>query len=245
MEVPANGDFHTWIPRSAIHTAVVRYGQIVTVDPREASSEKNWRLQAQLDADLDGSGRRGVLEGLLGSLRNPSELSKIEASVPHDVVITHDGKLLFAYAADEATLQATRHAIESVGDRDELGVRHIRVTHWDGKLDDWRQIEPSPATRAEKQAEEAAEGGAATVETRTLVTSAGNMIRVEFERSLLEWASELGVQCQVIDHPHLLSGQVGFTVTGPKRKLDEFADGLEAEERATIRTETSVMLSPL
>jgi hypothetical protein len=49
----------------------------------------------------------------------------------------------------------------------------------------------------------------------------------------------------VIDHPHLLSGQVGFTVTGSKRKLDEFAEGLRAEERATIRTETQVMLSPL
>lgn len=179
------------------------------------------------------------------SLRNPSELKRIEAGVPHDVVITHDGKLLFAYAANEATLQTTRHAIESVREQDGLGVRHIRVSHWDGKLDDWRQIEPPLATPAEKRAEEASERSAETVETRTLVVSAGNLIRVEFERSLLEWASELGVQCQVIDHPHLLSGQVGFTVTGAKRKLDEFADELEAEERATIRTETEVMLSPL
>jgi hypothetical protein len=53
------------------------------------------------------------------------------------------------------------------------------------------------------------------------------------------------VQCKVFEHPHLLKTQVGFTVTGPKRKLDEFAQGLKAEERAIVRTERAVMLSPL
>lgn len=53
------------------------------------------------------------------------------------------------------------------------------------------------------------------------------------------------MQCKVFEHPHLLKTQVGFTVTGPKRKLDEFAHGLQAEERAVFRTERAVMLSPL
>jgi len=216
----------------------------VSVDPRSASSEKNWRLRAELDAELGGSGRRGLLERLIGSLREPDELSKLEASVPRHVVITHDGKLLFAYASDEAELKATRRAVESVSKRDGLGVNRISVSHWDGKLDDWRQFDPPPAG-AQKHSAETAERDAETVETRTLVLSAGNFVRVELERSLQEWASELGVQCKVIDHPHLLNSQVGFTVTGPKRKLDEFAEGLRAEERATIRTETQVMLSPL
>jgi hypothetical protein len=216
----------------------------VSLDPRSASSEKNWRLRAELDADLGGSDRTGLLEGLVGSLRRSGELSKIEASVPHDVVITHDGKLLFAYAFDEAELSATRRAIEGVSERDGLGVKRIGVSHWDGKLDDWRQIDPPPEGKA-KRSEEVAERDADAVETRTLVVSSGNLIRVEFERSLQEWASELRVECKVIDHPHLLSSQVGFTVTGSKRKLDEFAEGLRAEERATIRTETQVMLSPL
>jgi hypothetical protein len=38
---------------------------------------------------------------------------------------------------------------------------------------------------------------------------------------------------------------VAFTVTGPRRKLDEFAEGLRAEELATMRAERTVMLSPL
>lgn len=210
-------------------------------DPRNDSTEKNWRLQAELDA----ADRRGVLENLVGSLRSPELLKEVEASVPRDVVITHDGKLLFAYAADEATLQTTRDAIESVIGRDGSMARSIRLSHWDSELDDWRQTDPPPTTPQEKQPDDAAEREADAVETRTLVASAGKLIRVEFEQSLLEWASELGVQCEVIDHPHLLTSQVGFTVTGPKRKLDEFSEGLKAEERATIRTETSVMLSPL
>jgi hypothetical protein len=216
----------------------------VSIDPRSASSEKNWRLRAELDANLGGSERTGLLEGLIGSLRRPSELSKLEASVPRDVVITHDGKLLFAYASDEADLRATRRVIEGVSERDGLSVKRLSVSHWDGKLDDWRQIDPPPEGEA-KRSEDTAERDAEAVETRTLVVSSGNLIRIEFERSLQEWASELGVECKVIDHPHLLSSQVGFTVTGSKRKLDEFAEGLRAEERTTIRTETRVMLSPL
>jgi len=34
-------------------------------------------------------------------------------------------------------------------------------------------------------------------------------------------------------------------VTGPKHKLDEFAQGLAAEERQTIRAEGLVLASPL
>jgi hypothetical protein len=73
----------------------------------------------------------------------------------------------------------------------------------------------------------------------------GRWIREEFEQSLSGWAQELGVACDIVEHPHLLSSQVAFTVTGPADKLDEFAAALKAEERATIRTETAVMASPL
>ena len=62
---------------------------------------------------------------------------------------------------------------------------------------------------------------------------------------MLDWAAQLGLECKLIEHPHLLTTQVGFTVTGPKRKVDEFSQGLAAEERTTIRTEGVVMLSPL
>jgi hypothetical protein len=60
-----------------------------------------------------------------------------------------------------------------------------------------------------------------------------------------EWAQRLGLECEVVEHPHLLTTQVVFTVTGPRRRIDEFVEGLRAEGWATIRTETAVMLSPL
>ena len=47
------------------------------------------------------------------------------------------------------------------------------------------------------------------------------------------------------EHPHLLSTQVAFTVTGPRRKLDEFAEDLRREEILTVRAQSEVMLSPL
>lgn len=213
-------------------------------DPRDAASEKNWKLRAEIEA-VDG---RSALEDMVGFLRRPAaakEAKAIEAAVPKDVVITHDGERLFAYAADEAAILATRGAIESASTRDALTARAISISHWDVELDDWRQIDPPPATPEQRQAAATAERDATLEETRTLVASAGRLVRAEFEQSLNEWASELGVQCKVFEHPHLLKTQVGFTVTGPKRKLDEFAQGLQAEERAVFRTERAVMLSPL
>jgi hypothetical protein len=200
--------------------------------------DQDWRLQAELDVRDSG----GVAH-LFGRLRGPDVVHDVQAAVPHDVVITHDGKLLFAYAAGEETITAARRAIEDVLRAD--GVQaSIRVSHWDQELETWRQTDP-PLSAAEERAEAAVERDADAIETRTLVASSGKMIRAEFEQSMLAWADKLGVQCTIIEHPHLLTTQVAFTVTGPKRKVDEFARGLTFEEGTTIRTENVVMLSPL
>jgi hypothetical protein len=207
------------------------------------SDEQDWRLKAQLAEVVDPG---GTLDHLLRHLRGgggPDLVHDLGAAIPHDVVLTHDGKLLFAYAADEATLTATRHAIEEVLAREQIEAS-IFISHWDDRLDTWRQTDPPP-TAAEQQSEEARERDAETVETRTLVASSGKMIRDGFEQSMLEWADKLGVQCTILEHPHLLTTQVGFTVTGPRRKLDEFSEGLQAEEAMTIRTEREVMWSQL
>jgi hypothetical protein len=208
-------------------------------EDRESSPEQDWRLQAEL-ATGDA---HGALHGLVGRLRGPDVVKEMQAEVPHDVVITHDGKLLFAYAADEATLAAARRAIEGVLERD--GIKStVRVSRWDNELDRWQQTDP-PASDEERRVQDAADRDADAVETRTLVTSSGNLVRTEFEQSMLAWAARLGLECNIIEHPHLLTTQVGFTVTGPKRRIDEFVQGLNAEGRATVRAETGVMLSPL
>jgi hypothetical protein len=203
------------------------------------SDDQDWRLEAELDVgDAHGGAGR-----LLGRLRGPDFVHDVEAAVPHDVVITHDGNLLFAYASGEATITAARAAIEDALRADGVGAS-IRISHWDDERDIWRQTDPPP-TAEEQRIQDAHERDDDVVETRMLVASAGKMIRAEFEQSMLAWAEKLGLQCTIIEHPHLLTTQVGFTVTGPKGKIDEFSRGLQSEEKATIRTERAVMLSPL
>jgi hypothetical protein len=203
------------------------------------SEDQNWRLKAELDAE----DRRGALDHLLGRVRGSDVAKEIGAAVSHDVAITHDGKLLFAYAASESTLTTARRAIEAVLRRDRLKASII-VSHWDERFDEWLQIDP-PLTGEAKRAEEASERDAEQVESRTMVASTGKLIRAEVEQTMRQWADKLGVECEVIEHPHLLTTQVAFTVTGARRKIDEFAEGLRAEELATMRTERAVMLSPL
>jgi hypothetical protein len=73
------------------------------------------------------------------------------------------------------------------------------------------------------------------------------ILRISKERSRIEAVAPPGAEptTAVIEHPHLLRTQAAFTLTGPKRKVDELAEGLRAEELATMRAERAVMMSPL
>ena len=61
----------------------------------------------------------------------------------------------------------------------------------------------------------------------------------------VEWSDPIDAGRPAREPAFAVILQVCFTVTGPKRKIDEFADGLRGEQRATIRTERAVMASPL
>lgn len=203
------------------------------------AEDQTWRLKAELDtADV-----RGALERLLGRLRGPDVVRDISAAVAPDVVITHDGRLLFAYADSEDALARARSAIEPVLARDGVAAS-IVISHWDTAIDEWRQTDPPLSGEAQRIADQR-EHEKLAVETRTIVASLGKEIRMGFEQSLLESAKELGIECEIIEHPHLLTTQTAFTVTGPRRKIDEFDQGLKAEEWQTMRAERAVMSSPL
>jgi hypothetical protein len=184
-----------------------------------------------------------ALGGLLERLRGSTLVKEIESALADDVVLTQDGKLLFAYAAEQAALARARAAIEAVLREDQVGAS-LQVSHWDDELDGWLQTDP-PLSAEQASAQEAARGSAQATETRTLVATSGNEIRAEFEQSLKNWAQELGLECTIVEHPHLLRTQIAFTVTGARGKVDQFAKGLKAEGRATIRTERYVQISPL
>ena len=200
------------------------------------SEEQDWRLMAELDVE----DRRGLLDRLTRRVHGPDVFEEIGVAVPHDVVITHDGKLLFAYAASQTGLAAARSAIEVVLRRDGVGAS-VYVSHWDEDSDEWRQVDP-PLTEQQKRARDAAEEDAEKVETRTMVATTGKAIRAEIEQTMRDWADRLDLRCEIVEqHPHLLNTQVAFTVTGPKRRIDEFARGLKAAELATMRTEGAVI----
>ncbi len=198
------------------------------------STDQDWRLQAELDAE-DAS---GALHNLLGHLRGPNVVKDVESAVASDVVITHDGELVFAYATSEVAIGAARGAIEEVLRRDGVSAR-VRISHWDDERERWQQTEP-PETAEEQRAHDSAERDGEAIETRTMVATSGKLIRAQFEQTMLAWAERLGLECKLIEHPHLLTTQIGFTVTGPKRKIDEFSQGLIAEGWTTMRTEESM-----
>jgi hypothetical protein len=81
--------------------------------------------------------------------------------------------------------------------------------------------------------------------SRTLVAIVGKLIRSEVERTMSDAAQRLGLTCEIHERPHLLSTQVASTVTGPRRKLVEFAEDLRREEILAMRAQGEVMLSPL
>jgi hypothetical protein len=190
------------------------------------SDQQDWRLEASGVQDA---------ASLFGRLRGRGVEHDLEAAVSPDVVLTHDGQSVFAYAASEESLRAARREIEAVLERDRAQAA-IRVSHWDHELDDWRQIDPPISGQP---------GPAGSVpDTQTFVCSSGKLVREVLEQSMRQLADELGLECTVVEHPHLLTTQVAFTVSGPHRKVEEFKQGLSAEGRATIRAD-SAALNPL
>lgn len=233
------------MPSSAVREARTILREAMAIETSSGSSteadDRDWRLKAQLlTTDVHRS-----LHAILERLRGDSDLlEEIKTAAPQEIVITHDGEQLFAYAASQQALEAARGAIESVLSRENIEAS-ITVSHWDDGHDRWLQTDPplSPEGALAEQDQESREDA---VETRTLVAHSGRMVRAEFEQTMRECAERLGLECNIIEqHPHLLTLQVGFTVTGSKRKVDEFARALEAEGWAYVRAETGVMAGPL
>jgi hypothetical protein len=194
--------------------------------------ERDWRLSGE----VEGSGVLHTLDAIARGRRGPE--TDADGVAGPDVVVTHDGNRVFAYAASREAIERARTKLEGA-----LASRGLSATLalacWSDEHDEWIDPDappPPPSSRAQD---------ARASETRTYGVRLGRWVREEFEQSLRARAEQLGIACEVVEHPHLLSTQAAFTVTGPPRKLDEFAAAMNAEEQATIRTERAVMASPL
>jgi hypothetical protein len=206
------------------------YSRGMSGDP----DERDWRLSCDLGAAAGG----GRLHGLVAGRHEAHAADDAQHAVGSDVVVTHDGSRVFAYAASREAIEDARDKLQAALARDGIDTA-LALSTWSDEHDAW--IDPdAPPPRSSAQAADAQ-----SPETRTYVLTLGRWVREEVEQSLSSWAAKLGVSCEIVEHPHLLSSQAAFTVTGPAEKLDRFAAAMKAEERATIRTETAVMSSPL
>ncbi len=219
---PAPGGLRALRLRRLTHWARVGYQYAVLVNGE-------WRLEAQLNTQSGCSWR---FDYLTGRDRSPAVLHEIGAATTDDVVITHDGERLFAYAPSQEAIAGARRAIDAV--LRGYGIdASISISQWREDLKKWHQTEP-PLTGDAKRIEEVAERDARTIQTRTLVASASKLVRAEYGQAVLDRAGKLGLQCEIVEHPHLLTTQVAYTVTGPRPKLDEFKKGLKAETKWSI-----------
>jgi hypothetical protein len=207
-----------------------------------SADDQDWRLQLDLDEPVD-------LDGLVGRVRGDADEFERDtrSTLSEDVVLTHDGSKFFAYAPSETSIDGARDAIESVL-RNEHRQATIRLSHWDDDLRTWHQIDP-PLTPAQEEharlsaeehiREESAE--AAKPETRTVVSVVGKLVRKSFEHQMLEYAKSLGLECVIVEHPHLLSTQVAFRVTGPTSDVEAFVAYVNVQASAGTRMDLGLI----
>jgi hypothetical protein len=207
------------------------------------ADDKDWRLRADL-ADPAGLHER---------LRNAHHFEhQMTPLISHDVVLSYDENTLFAYANTREAISETRRAIEHQLTADGLSAT-LQISHWDDDLGDvgyWLQVDPplDESGRAREAAERdehtAHEAGDARVETRTMAITSGRMVRNWFENTVADEARELGVELSIVEHPHLLTTQIAFTLTGPSAKVDGVIEDLRNRAGQATRLETAY-LTPL
>ena len=207
------------------------------------AEDQDWRLRADL-ADPAAFHAR-----LRGARHFEHEM---EPLVSHDVVLSYDDDTLFGYANTQQAIMAARTAIEHQLASDGLSAT-LLVAHWDpelGDFGDWHQVDPpldgygrerEAREREERTADEARDE---RVETRTVAITSGRMVRNWFETTVADEAREAGVELSIVEHPHLLTTQIAFTLTGPTAKVDGVIEDLRNRAGQATRLETAY-LTPL
>jgi hypothetical protein len=204
------------------------------------AEDRDWRLRADL-ADP---------AGLHARLRDARHFEhELKPLVDDDIVLSYDDDTLFAYAKTQEAINETRRAIEHQLASDGLSAT-LQIAHWDEDLGDWHQVDPplddTGLARETREREEhrAAAAGDARVETRTVAITSGRMVRRWFETTVADEAHDSGVELSIVEHPHLLTTQIVFTLTGPGDKVDAVIADLRDRAGAATRLETGY-LTPL
>jgi hypothetical protein len=196
------------------------------------AKDQDWRLRLDLAQATD-------LEALLADVQDAHDgAGKGVPALGEDVVLTHDGNTLFAYAMTPESLHGARERIATTLDR--AGLKGaMRISHWDASTLHWQQTDPplSEHELRQEQAEiEETRRREGTV-TRTVVCTIGRLIRKSFERQMVSFAQGDGLRCEVVEHPHLFSTQVAFELTGAPAHVEEFATYMREQAQTTTRVD--------
>jgi hypothetical protein len=185
---------------------------------KRATDDQDWRLRAAFD---NAKGVGDVLERLR---RRETVLgSEVGGLLPLGVVLTRHGDVLFAYAsARSSDINSTQRAIERVAHAAGLSAE-VRVSHWDGQVRAWRQVNP-PLSGREREVDEARARDAMRHETHELSFLVGRLNRVLVEGLVLDLARHRGLDCAVEEERRLLRVRLTFSVSGPAFKVDQFVD---------------------
>lgn len=194
----------------------------------------DWRLRVELNDPA----------GFHARLREGRHFErKLEPLISDEIVLSYDDDTVFAYAPTRGAIDQAREGVDNQLQRDGLTATCV-VSHWDDDLGDdgdWRQVEPEPdaGIRAleeeERDEHERREARAARIETRTLAISLGKVVKDYFVSTVADEARETGVELSIVEHPHLLTTQVAFTLTGPSGRIDTIIDDLRAREHSVMR----------
>jgi hypothetical protein len=186
-----------------------------------ADEQQDWRLEVEVE----------------GADKLHSQLQHDEPLGP-GVVLSYDDDTLFVYAPARTALDTARQAIEAHLDGRPAS---FVVSHWDeglGDVGDWWRVDP-PEPAAEIARERAEHDAAERVETRTVVVTSGRFVRSWFEGTVADEAREQGVELEIVEHPHLLTTQVAFTLKGPTRKVDGIVADLRGRAGEITRFESN------
>lgn len=189
------------------------------------SDDQDWRLQAELDVASGDDALDAIVK----------DVDRLDGE---GSLVTHDGATLFAYASTQEGLATAHGAIDEALARAGAGATVV-ISHWDDRIGDWLQVDP-PLEGAAQADVEAIVHDAEQEETRTLVATAGRFAKDSVETAMQRSAAELGLTLTTVEHHHLLTTQLAFTVTGPRGRIDQFAAGLQAEGLAMVRAEARV-----
>jgi hypothetical protein len=201
------------------------------------ADDQDWRLRVDID---DPS---ALHERLRGARHFERELDPLIAD---DVVLSHDDDTVFAYAKTSASIEEVRRAVERQLAQDGL-TAEAQVAHWDDASETWLGPGEAPPQRATAPAE-----GAGTSEppaddpiiTRTYAETSGKLVRNYFENVVAEEAKSRGVKLSIVEHPHLLTTQLAFTLTGPASAVKDVIDAIQSDANNLTQLE-SANLTPI